>query len=162
MNISNIADFADILEAFGVIGSLLFLALQVRYNTKTVRNQHYESHQDRFASCIARPLDQQVARVIDKGRVDFEALDGDEKIVFGAWAVEYLANISSIGTIARQGILNPDIAEMVDRRLKWFFRDRGTGQWLRDPARHPMPRGFEQVMNDVLLELWPETAKHGS
>ena len=42
MNVSNIADLADILTAAGFIASLLFVAFQIRQNTKTVRNQYLE------------------------------------------------------------------------------------------------------------------------
>jgi len=145
---------SGVIAAVGVIASLLFLAIQVRNNTKTVRNQHFESHQDRLASTFSRPLDRQVAKIIEKGQADFETLDGDEKIVFGAWAVEYLSNVYGIMQMG-QSVLRPEIAEMVDRRLKWFFRVKGADQWFRDAARHPMPRPVEQRINSVLSEHEP-------
>ncbi len=45
-----IANLADLIAALGVIGSLVFLAIQVRENTKTVRNTHWENHLNRLAN----------------------------------------------------------------------------------------------------------------
>ena len=152
MNVSDFADFADMLTAIAVIASLLFLAFQVRQNTRTVRNQHWESHLDRLANSFGRQLDDQVATVIDKGRQNYDDLIGREKIVFNAWASEYLANVfGSIG-FYKQHILDPDTAVMGERRLEWFFKDSGAGQWWRDPVRHPVPTNFERLVNNLLSE----------
>ena len=150
MNVSDYADLADIIAALGVIGSLLFLAFQVRQNTRTVRNQHWESHLDRLANSFGRQLDDQVASVIDKGRQNYDDLSGQEKIVFNAWASEYLANVfSSIG-FYKQHILDPDTAVMGERRLEWFFKDSGASRWWRDPVRHPVPANYEKLINNFL------------
>ena len=55
MNISEIAAIADVLAAIGVIASLLFVALQVRHNTKATRNQYWLSSLDRIADNFSRP-----------------------------------------------------------------------------------------------------------
>ena len=120
MNISFIADFADVLAALGVIASLLFVAFQVRQNTSTVRNQHYESILGRLADGFSRPLDGQVAETLDKGRRNFEDLTAPEKLIFDAWANEYVMSIFNVATLSRQGLVDPGIAAMVDRRIKAY------------------------------------------
>ena len=74
MNASIIANYADVLAALGVIASLLFVAFQVRRNTKTVHNQQWLSTIDRRAENFSRPLDERVATTLDKGKKNFNGL----------------------------------------------------------------------------------------
>ena len=142
MNSSDIAAFADVLAAAGVIASLLFLAFQIRAHTKTVRNQHYESMLDRLTNNFARPLDEWVATTLERGKQNFEDLSAPERLTFDAWANEYVVCVTNIATLGSQGIFNPGVAAMVDRRLEWFFKYPGVRQWWRGSDRHPPPCPF--------------------
>ena len=82
MNLSNIADIADLLAAAGVIATLIFLAMQIRQNTKAVQNTRWESYLDRLANNFARPMNEQVATVIVKGNRSFAALNDTEKQIY--------------------------------------------------------------------------------
>ena len=158
MNVSNIADLADILAAAGVIASLLFVAFQIRQNTRTVRNQYLESTLDRLADLFSRPLDERVATTLDKGTKNFNDLTGPEKLVFGAWANEYIMGASRLTALARQGLLEPPIAAMAERRLNWFFKSPGMYEWWRDADRHPIPAPFEAFVDKVSSEARPDAA----
>lgn len=153
MDMAAVAHVADIVAALGVIASLLFLAFQIRQNTRTIRNQHWESHLNRLADCFARPVDAEIARVIVAGQTDYDALDRAQKIMFNGWASEYLANV--VGSIGfhRQGILDAERAVMGERRLKWFFAHEGTRRWWRDPTRHPVPADYERLIDEVLRDF---------
>ena len=153
MSISEIAAIADVLAALGVIGSLLFVAFEVRQNTRTVRNQHWESHMIRLANTFGRQLDNHVATVIEKGRSNYDDLTGPEKVVFNAWASDYVANVSGSVGFYRQHILGPDTAVLAERRLEWLFKDSGAIQWWHDPLRHPVPPNYERFINGVLSNL---------
>ena len=112
MNVSDIADFADILAAIGVIASLLFVAFQVRRNTKAIRNQHFEATLDHLASQFSRSLDERVATIIDKGRKNFNDLSDPEKLTFGAWANEYIMGASRLTSFGQQGLLDPAVSAL--------------------------------------------------
>jgi len=155
MNISGIAAFADVLAASGVIASLLIVAFQVRQNTRTVRNQHWEMHLGRLAETFARPLDMSVATVIDKGRQNYEALSGEEKVVFNGWASEYLANVFGSLGFQQEGILDKERAVLGEQRLKWFFKDKGTVHWWHDSERHPVPPPMKNFADTILSKLSP-------
>ena len=155
MNVSDIADFADILAAIGVIASLLFVAFQVRRNTKAIRNQHFEATLDHLASQFSRSLDERVATIIDKGRKNFNDLSDPEKLTFGAWANEYIMGASRLTSFEQQGLLDPEIAAMAKRRLNWFFKSPGMSQWWGDADRHPVPVHFEAAIDEVLSQSRP-------
>jgi len=159
MEIGTIAAFADILAAVGVIGSLIFLAVQVRKNTQTLRSQILESHLDRVAANYSRTLDANVATVIDKGKESYGDLSGPEKVIFNAWASEYLLNTNHLMIFTRDNLIDPLVGEIIDRRHNWFFKNRGMCQWWQDEDRHPQPNQFEITYTEKSHEMWPEFAK---
>ena len=85
MNLSLIADYADVLAALGIMASLAFLAWQIRKNTAELKNTHQESLIDRYNSLHSRLYDQITAAVVLKGRQSFELLEGVERLAFESW-----------------------------------------------------------------------------
>ena len=158
MNASIIADYADIAAAIGVIASLLFVAFQVRQNTKAMHNQAYASIVERFAENVARLSDERMAITLDKGKRNFNDLSDPEKLTFGAWAQEYISVFNRNLGLSGQGLLGPQIEEMAQRQLKWFFKYPGMGQWWRNADRHPVPAHFEAIIDAALAEARPVAA----
>jgi len=140
---SIVANVADLIAAIGVIGSLVFVALQVRENTRTVRNTYWENHLNRLASNFSRPLDPDVAAAIRKGNESFDSLGEDDKIVYSAWANEYMLSTSFLLVFRDEGNLNPELTNTAERRISWFFGRPGAVQWWRHELRHPIPRVVE-------------------
>ena len=159
MDIAVIGASAEILAAIGVVGSLIFLAVQVRKNTQTLRSQILETHLDRVVANFARPLDAAVATVIHKAKKSFIDLNGPEMIIFNAWASEYLINANHLMIFTDEGLLDPRYAQMIDRRIQWFFKNSGMRQWWQDEDRHPMPDYIEAVFNEKIQQLWPDSAQ---
>jgi len=152
MQFTDIAALADLLAAAGVIATLLFVAFQIRQNTNVIRNQAWLAIIERVAENATRPLDERVAATIDKGRVDFDGLSGAEKLIFGAWAWEFLVGVNRHIAFAEQGNLDPRYAAMVPRFLKWFFKYPGTGQWWINPDRQPFPSHYEATIAKAFSE----------
>lgn len=157
MDISMFGNFAEILAAIGVIGSLIFLAVQVRKNTQTLRSQILEMHFDRVAMNYSRPLDSAVANVVDKGKKSFRDLSSTEKIIFNAWASEYLLNTNHLVTFNKERLIEPWAAIMIERRCDWFFKNPGVRQWWQDDDRHPIPEVYEVVYNERIMQNWSNT-----
>ncbi len=156
MDISIIANIADVLAAIGVIGSLLFLAVQVQKNTQSLRIQTQEVRFDRVATVHSRALEPGVASVIDKGRQRFNELSPSENIIFNAWASEYIGYTNSLIFVEDEGLLTPTIAVQIDRRINWFFKHAGARDWWTYEDRHPFPMRFETILDAKIASCWPE------
>lgn len=150
MNLSNLADLADLLAALGVVASLVFVATQVRQNTKTVANTHWESYVDRLASNFARNLDERVADIVFRGRSSFAALSDTEKLTYSAWADEYILSASILFIYQEQSVLHTTVTNTADRRLAWFFAFPGNVEWWHHERRHPVPALVEQRIDHWL------------
>jgi len=68
MNWNAIGAIADTIGAFGVIGSLIYLAIQIRSNTRQLRFDATQS--------IAESLDRALEHVVDAGFLDDIQGDG--------------------------------------------------------------------------------------
>ncbi len=159
MDLSTIGSFAEVLAAVGVIGSLIFLAVQVQKNTQALRSQVLEMHFDRVALNYARALDPDVADVIEKGRRNYETLSASEKIIFNAWASEYVLNTDHLMLFKQEGLIVPAAATMIDRRIEWFFKHNGVRAWWKDEDRHPSPDQFERMFDEQIKLKWPERSE---
>lgn len=152
MNISAAADLADLLAAIGIIATVIFLALEIRQNTKAVENTRWESYLDRLASSFARPMDERIAAIILKGSQSFNALGDTEKLIYSAWADEYILSAALLFTYQDQAVLGSMTTSTANRRLAWFFGLPGNLEWWRHNRRHPVPQHVEARINRWIKE----------
>ena len=85
MNWDAIAAVAELLGALGVIASLVYLATQIRQNTRSAREAAWHSvvsDLQQFRSLIAQ--DPEVARIYREGLRDLKSLNDDDRWRFGA------------------------------------------------------------------------------
>ena len=143
---------ADLIAAVGVIASLVFVALQVKENTKTVKNTYWENHLNRLANNFSRPLDPAVADVICRGNRSFDSLGEEDKTVYSAWANEYMLSTSFLLVFRQQGDLNPELTNTAERRITWLFGKPGAIQWWRHEIRHPVPYAVEDVVDKWIAQ----------
>jgi len=98
--------------AIAVLGvpTLLYLALQVRQNTKQMRanatNQYFDASKDLNLALIAN---YQTASVYRRGVADFEALDENEKTQFFFYIAQFYQSFSNMHDLWTQKTL-PDSA----------------------------------------------------
>ena len=90
MTLSEFADIADLVAAFGLIASLLFLAWELRKNSEQARLQNWYSVLAALREHKRRTDDLSVSDVLYRGRESYEGLSGSEKILFGHWMEEWL------------------------------------------------------------------------
>jgi hypothetical protein len=74
MNITDLAHIADIVAAIGVIGSMIFVGVQVRQSTRSIRSSTLQQqanqwalYTDRWQKAYAVLFDPRVAAIFAKG-----------------------------------------------------------------------------------------------
>jgi len=139
MNFSLIADFADLLAAFGIVASLVFVSMQVRQNTTALKNTHLESSIDRDTLFYSRAYDPPTATIIRKGQQSYGSLDDVERLTFESWMREFLTSYASTFLLARQGLLRSELRDMHEQRVRWVFRHQGAREWWHSENRIPLP-----------------------
>lgn len=152
MSLASVAAVADLLAALGVIASLLFLASQIRQNTRALANQNWLAIVERIAEQTTRTLDRAVAETVSRGRESYESLDAADKIVFDAWAYEFIICVNRHIGFNEQG-MKPEIEAMTERYLSWFFASQGNRAWWTADDRRPFPAHYERVIDMHMKRL---------
>ncbi|MCP5265346.1 MAG: hypothetical protein H6934_04515 [Burkholderiaceae bacterium] len=88
MTLSVLANIADLLAAAGVIGSLVFVAFEIRKSSEQARLSNWTAVLSSLREHKRRTDDPYVADLIVRGRADFESLSEAEKLSFGYWMEE--------------------------------------------------------------------------
>ena len=93
MNWDAIGAVAELLGAGGVIVSLIYLAIQIRRNTRTQKRANLGDIATELATtarCVA--TDPEIANLVLKGYGDLDSLDPVERYRFDAFIYAYIAN----------------------------------------------------------------------
>ena len=149
MSLSVIATLADIIAALGIIASLIFVALQVKQNTRETKNTNFQASQERVASLQSRTMDERVAAIIQQGKKSYAQLEEAEKLVFSSWVLEYQLVADNYISLGRQGILESELAKMFQRRLENLFRNPGVQELYRDKDLEPLPDHIVQLAEKI-------------
>lgn len=130
--LGNIGDF---LGGIGVLVTLLYLANQIKNNSKSVSNAAAESVlQSMTASLQTAASNPQISRVIALGQSDVDQLTDDEKTQFAFWLYGWFRVLERAYAHFRQG-------------------DVDTGEW------EGHTRQMTSVMASVAVQQWWETRR---
>jgi len=89
MSISELGSLGEVIGAIATVATLLYLALQIRANTKQARLTNWGVLAERYMSVYSQTSNFELADVIIRGRNSFNSLSDAEKLAFG----HYMENI---------------------------------------------------------------------
>lgn len=155
MTLPEFADIADLVAAFGVIASLLFLAWELRKNGEQARLQNWYSVLTALREHKRRTDDLSVSDVVHRGRQSYEGLSGSEKILFGYWMEEWLQ--------AQEGLLifrhssahrREDLTRTATGNLRNMFSHLGCREWWIDSGlADRWPRSLVNAVSDAITDI---------
>jgi hypothetical protein len=165
---------SELAAAVAVVASLVYLAAQIRQNTRQVQEQvraHYVAslsdvgHGFReFRASVAR--DHQVASVWVRGNADLAQLDNVEHRQFDFLAVEFFWSIGMMWLYVQEGVFEPDLFEQSHGNVG-LYAGPGLREWWRTtPHRREYPPGYVERIDAVIEQLLdaaqPTAASPGS
>ena len=136
MNWDAIGAIAESVGALGVIASLIYLALQVRQNTKQVRLSRFQETsstlQDGFAP-IYQPGNPQIWY---KGHHRPDELDEQEAYTFRLFMERQLYNVQNIVYQHEHGLIDQDVYESTISQMRELLIDTPGGSSFWKERRH--------------------------
>jgi len=147
MSISEFTDLADFFGALGVIASVLFLGWQMRKTTEQSRLTNWQATHSATREHKRRTDNPYVADVVDRGRVDFDALTRSEQVTFGFWMEEWLQaieglTVTSSATSSRYSDINRVATDVTTEMFShpgcraWWQRSGLTDRWPKKTTDH--------------------------
>ena len=145
MNWEAIGAVAELLGALGVIASLIYLATQIRQNTRSSRETAWHSvlsDLQQFRSLIAQ--DPEVARVYREGLQDLKSLNDDDRWRFGALMQSLYSVWETAFRTRTEGLYQSQLDD-----LAWIAGRPGAREWWSKGKRLYSPE-FQRFMDENL------------
>jgi hypothetical protein len=149
MNWEALGAIGEIIAALGVIASLVYLAVQIRQNTVSVRSNTYQASAA-FSAEVARMIaeDPDLARIYRVGRQQFESLTGDEKIRFITLFALQFRSYEQMFLEHRRGLIEPEIWECRRDSMLRFAVEPGFQEVWND-RKHSFTRSFREFLEQA-------------
>jgi hypothetical protein len=152
LDLQTFANLGDFLGGLAVIVSLVYLALQVRQNTQSLRTENYGRALDRVSSIQSQlSRDTELARFFSKGVVDTSKLTPAERIQF-TWALyEAFGAFEFMFHASRTRALPEEVWARWSSTLAWWLSFPGVQSWWR---HRPVPfsASFSSYVEGILRE----------
>ena len=115
MNWEAVGAVAELLAALGVIVSLVYLAVQIRQNTRAVRSASYhQAAEQTWSAALAIAQDESLAEAIALARLG-QDLSPAQEIRIDSVNVAIVFGFENMLRLHEQGLLDPDVWENVLR-----------------------------------------------
>ena len=157
MNWEAIGSVAELLGALGVIASLVYLAAQIRHNTRSLRAATYESlAQATAASNILLISDPEIARIVEMG-LGGDSLGREDRTRFVAYLRMTFRRYDSIFLHSQQGTLPPEAWEAYWNSFRKMLRSRNVLDFW-EKNKNDYMRGFRDLVSKEISRALDESA----
>ena len=147
MNWDALGAIGELVGAVAVIGSLIYVAVQIRANTaesKTARTQNLVSSNSEITAHIAN--NPELTETIRKGMINFESLSPTEQTqfslifysIYNQWDFAYHQYLS--------GLLDKTFFDKLDHEIPLYTTLPGTAQWWEND-KDRMSKEFREYVD---------------
>lgn len=152
MLIQDLGAIADLVAAVVTIITLIYLAVQIRENTKAVRSEASRSiRSDGAETFRLLAADPSVASIFLKGLNDPESLDSVENVRFTFLISEFYSLIESSYREWKLGVGHEaDVQRLITQCRDILQSPGGKYWWEQQAARHP--KDIREYLNPIFTE----------
>jgi len=130
MTLQDLGSIGEIVGAIGMIVSLVYLSVQIRQNTRSVRTASFqEAVRDVIAITDGLSTDRELSRIYWKGLADFSSLDPEERRRFSAYMVGMFRRFENIVYQTRYGALDAGAWVGIKRTAITTLARPGAAAW---------------------------------
>ncbi len=160
VTLQDLGSIGEFIAAIATLVTLVYLALQIRQNTRTVRTSTYQAVLDSSRSdtelLLAHP---HLERIYRLGRRDPTELTGEERPVFRMLLGQLLLNYEIMFLQYQQGILDEDFWRGRQEGLRALLTQPGVRHWWAGASpllRRYYTAGFTELLESLLDEVTPQ------
>lgn len=151
MTLAQIGDAADLIAAFGVVATLLFLALELRSSNREARRANWRQFLDSLRAFKALSNDLTLSDLVIRGDADYHSLKPEEQRSYGLYIEQ---GIHVIGNFSRYSGDVPNelsgIEDTVNRMLTELLTSLGAIAWWREAKpKHRFLTQTEAMIDDI-------------
>jgi hypothetical protein len=151
MDITTLAAWGEFLGGIAVVVSLVYLAGQIRINTKTVRASNYSDLLATTRNLSQNLLAPEMASLYLQGLSDFEGLSSEDQLRFNSLMVEVVHANQRAWHFHREALLDSQMFEAQTHALTHHLATAGGRQWWA-ANRHWYPGDFLEFVDGLIRE----------
>lgn len=130
MSMEELSNYAEVFGGIAVIISLMYLAVQVRANTREQRHQaRYDQFEIQNSVYNLMIEDAETTRVFIKAGQDYETLDDAERIRFGVANLKVLHAFYLIMEMRDDGLVDEDVFRGFEQFILGSLSTPGSRYW---------------------------------
>jgi hypothetical protein len=158
VDLQGLANIGELITGLAVPISLVYVAMQVRQNTLSLRTENYSRALDRISSMQAHlSLNGELSVLFSKGATDPAALSPAQRIQFTWWAYELFGAFEFIFHQAESRAMPAEVWERWSSTARWWLSFPGIrAWWMARPT--PFSASFTAFVEANLAERAPEPA----
>src|SRR5215510_16273166 len=146
MNINTLSVLAQLVSAIGVILSLVYLGIQIRQNTRAVRNStHHALTLTRLDYIALVTQNPDLSRILRIGMQDLIQLTEDERHRFHLLMYYLFSAGENFYYQHRQGVLDTEQWERWGDTLRYYFTQPGIRAWF-ETSPIPFAASFAEFL----------------
>jgi hypothetical protein len=152
LDINTLAAWGEFIGGIAVVVSLVYLASQIRQNSKLMRVSTAAVASGAVASLTGSLAeDPELARIYREGLVDLSTLSDTDRYRFDAIAMQNFGAACTMYHLWQAGAFVPALWEFRHRGLLWSTRQQGTREWWRE-WRHTFDEAFRDFVDGLIRE----------
>ena len=152
MNWTTIAAWSQICGVVGVLGTLAYLAAQLRANTKVVRTQNIHHVTDSFNSInLLIASNAELADLFNRGSMNYDDLPSAEKTQFAFICLAAFRVYDTLYLHIRRGTGERELWDSEIEALRWFFTQAGFRSWWSQ-QKFAFSPGFREFIEAEVRE----------
>ncbi len=153
MTIQDLGSIGEFVAALATLATLLYLAVQIRANTITVRSQARRgSVANTLAASAAIGSNREAASIFRRGLADFRSLDPDEKTQFSFLLSMLVAETEAAFVDFRLGIHSREDFESVSSSVRKLLETPGGREYWRTFGSNTTPAFKDYVETEIYSE----------
>jgi hypothetical protein len=158
LNWDAIGAIAEIMGAFLVLVTLIYLSIQIRNNTKEVKSENVHRITDSFNQLnLLVASDERLADLWHKGVANYDDLSDTEKARFGFMQLAAFRIYDSLYYQIQRGTGDKQLWNAELNTLRWLFSLPGMRAWWRQQQFGFSP-GFREYIDKSVCELAEKNA----
>lgn len=149
MNWDAVGALAESIGAIGVVASLIYLAAQIRQNTRSLEaNTFHSLHHASIERLLVLAQNDELADRFVAGLVDPDSLSGARRFQFDVWMRANLKGYEDYFYQSQQSMLDPESWEAHSRTIQASVSPPGFARWW-EQNRHLFREDFARYIDSL-------------
>lgn len=143
----------ELLGAVGVIASLIYLAIQIRQNTESVRAMSHHGIADQFQRTgLAVLEDPQLIELCLRGFSDASSFSDVDRLRVEMYLLSLFRTYEELYQLHRKGLIDHELWDSRERSMMRFLSRPGVRSWWASEESHWFIASFRAYVDGQLAE----------